>query len=295
MQLSRERQSSGLYCVVAIEELLLKKINRREFVATTAAAGATFFASRHAFALQGEALNQTSVPSPKLPNRETVPVEAVPFPMKNVRLGPSAFSAAADANRRYLKTLPPDRLLYTFRLTAGLPSSAEPLGDWEKPDCELRGHFAGGHYLSACALAFASSNDEQLKRNGDLMVAELAKCSPLHVKMSSQNRNRCWETRDLTDGIDDERRIAAGVYENPVRDFTKFLNEEGGRFGEEAQSVDAAVILISWGLGCALRVPAFEFQQHWPEQGVVARASVDCCLHKRANEGRDVPAPAGPV
>ncbi len=100
--------------------------------------------------------------------------------MKNVRLQPGAFSAAAEANYRYLKTLPPDRLLHTFRLTAGLPSSAEPLGDWEKPDCELRGHFAGGHYLSACALAFASSGDEELKRNGDLMVAELAKCQTQH-------------------------------------------------------------------------------------------------------------------
>jgi uncharacterized protein len=96
--------------------------------------------------------------------------------MKSVRLQPGAFSAAAEANRKYLKTLPPNRLLHTFRLTAGLPSSAEPLGEWEKPDCELRGHFAGGHYLSACALAFASSGDEEFKRNGDLMVAELAKC-----------------------------------------------------------------------------------------------------------------------
>ena len=164
---------------MAIEELLLKKINRREFVATTAAAGATVFASRHAFALRGEALNQT-IASSNQSNREIVPVAAVPFPMKNVRLGPGAFSAAADANRLYLKTLPPDRLLHTFRLTAGLPSSAEPLGDWEKPDCELRGHFAGGHYLSACALAFASSGDEELKRNGDLMVAELAKCQARH-------------------------------------------------------------------------------------------------------------------
>ena len=100
--------------------------------------------------------------------------------MSNVRLGPGAFSAAAEANRRYLKTLPPDRLLHTFRLTAGLPSSAEGLGDWEKPDCELRGHFVGGHYLSACALAFASSGDEELKRNGDVMVAELAKCQAQH-------------------------------------------------------------------------------------------------------------------
>jgi len=100
--------------------------------------------------------------------------------MKDVRLRPGLFSAASDANRRYLKTLPADRLLHTFRLTAGLPSSAEPLGEWEKPDCELRGHFAGGHYLSACALAFASSGDEELKHNGELMVAELARCQAQH-------------------------------------------------------------------------------------------------------------------
>ena len=96
--------------------------------------------------------------------------------MQNVRLHRGPLRAAAEANRKYLKTLAPDRLLHTFRLTAGFPSSAEPLGEWEKPDCELRGHFAGGHYLSACALAFASSADEELKRNGDLMVSELAKC-----------------------------------------------------------------------------------------------------------------------
>lgn len=155
----------------------MKKMNRREFVTTTA--GATVFASRHIFVSPGEAANQAGASSNQA-NREPVSIEAVPFPMKNVRLGPGAFSAAADANRRYLKTLPPDRLLHTFRLTAGLPSSAEPLGDWEKPDCELRGHFAGGHYLSACALAFASSNDEQLKSNGDLMVSELAKCQAKH-------------------------------------------------------------------------------------------------------------------
>jgi hypothetical protein len=40
-------------------------------------------------------------------------------------------------------------------------------------------------------------------------------------------RNRCWETRDLKDGMDDERRIAGGVYEDRVRDFTRFLNEDG--------------------------------------------------------------------
>ena len=156
----------------------MRKINRRQFVAAATAA-ATVFASKHALAFQGETHTQSAEASNSL-NRERVQVAAVPFSMKNVRLTPGTFSAAAEANRGYLKTLPPARLLHTFRLTAGLPSSAEPLGDWEKPDCELRGHFVGGHYLSACAMAFASSGDEELKHNGDLMVAELAKCQAQH-------------------------------------------------------------------------------------------------------------------
>jgi len=149
----------------------MNKISRREFVATAAAAGVTAVLPARCFALQEQA-PKSAAPS----TREVVALLPVPFPMENVRLSPGPFSAAAEANGRYLKTLPPDRLLHTFRLNAGLPSSAEPLGDWEKPDCELRGHFVGGHYLSACALAFASSGDEELKHNGDVMVAELAKC-----------------------------------------------------------------------------------------------------------------------
>jgi len=158
----------------------VNRITRRKFVATTAVVGAGAVLRSPAFAFASQSEGTSSAASSKAVNREVVAPQARPFPMKNVRLQPGALSAAAEANRRYLKTLPPDRLLHTFRLTAGLPSSAEPLGDWEKPDCELRGHFAGGHYLSACALAFASSGDEELKHNGDLMVAELAKCQAQH-------------------------------------------------------------------------------------------------------------------
>jgi len=85
-----------------------------------------------------------------------------------------------EENRRWLLSLPNDRLLHSFRVTAGLPSSAEPLGGWEKPDCELRGHFAGGHYLSACALTYASTGDDELKRKANALVTELAKCQDAH-------------------------------------------------------------------------------------------------------------------
>ena len=158
------------------------EVSRRKFVTTAAVVGigASAVLRTPAFAFQNSSTATGSTTAVKQPGREVISLRAIPFPMKDVRLQPGAFNNAAEANRKYLKTLPPDRLLHTFRLTAGLPSSAEPLGDWEKPDCELRGHFAGGHYLSACALAFASSGDEELKRNADLVVAELAKCQAQH-------------------------------------------------------------------------------------------------------------------
>ena len=73
-----------------------------------------------------------------------------------------------------------DRLLHTFRVNAGLPSAAEPLGGWEKPDCELRGHFTGGHFLSACALTYAATGDEWFKTRAAAMVAEFARCQQAH-------------------------------------------------------------------------------------------------------------------
>ncbi len=78
-------------------------------------------------------------------------------------------------NQQYLLSLPEDRLLHTFRVNAGLPSTAQPVGGWEKPDCELRGHFTG-HYLSACALSYASTGEEVFRSRASTMVAELAKC-----------------------------------------------------------------------------------------------------------------------
>ncbi|GLQ88592.1 glycoside hydrolase family 127 protein [Dyella flagellata] len=105
------------------------------------------------------------------------PVRCVqPFALNQVRLLESDFTRAAATNRRYLQSLPIDRLAHNFRLQAGRTSHATPLGGWEKPECELRGHFSGGHYLSACALAYASEGDEALRTRGDELVAALAAC-----------------------------------------------------------------------------------------------------------------------
>jgi DUF1680 family protein len=98
-----------------------------------------------------------------------------PFPLDQVRLLPGPFLDATLVNRRFLMAQDPDRLLHMFRVTAGLPSVAQPLGGWEAPDNELRGHYTG-HYLSACAKMWASMGDRDIKARGDLLVAELAKC-----------------------------------------------------------------------------------------------------------------------
>ncbi len=104
------------------------------------------------------------------------PSKLVPFPMTQVRLLDGLFKQQSDINQTYLDSLNTDRLLHSFRLTSGITSTATPYGGWELPDCNLRGHFNGGHYLSAVALAYASANNDTLRKRGDVMVAELARC-----------------------------------------------------------------------------------------------------------------------
>jgi DUF1680 family protein len=86
-----------------------------------------------------------------------------PFPLASVRLDTGIFKQQEEINARYLDSLTVDRLLHSFRVTAGISSSVTPYKGWEDPTCELRGHFAGGHFLSAVALASAGSGNSVLK------------------------------------------------------------------------------------------------------------------------------------
>ncbi len=107
-----------------------------------------------------------------VPNK--VAFKAVSFQLEDVRLLDGPFKDAMVRDQNYLLSLEPDRMLHMFRVTAGLPSTAEPLGGWESPTTELRGH-SMGHYLSAVAIMYASTGDARFKQRGDLLVAELAK------------------------------------------------------------------------------------------------------------------------
>jgi DUF1680 family protein len=139
--------------------------SRRKFLKTSACAAGLCFAGTSAVA---EAL---STDGPEHPLGRIVP-----FPLASVRLAPGIFKEQAEINARYLDSLTVDRLLHSFRLTAGISSSATPYKGWEDPTCELRGHFTGGHFLSAVALASATSGNDELKNRGDQVVAGLAQC-----------------------------------------------------------------------------------------------------------------------
>src|ERR1700761_3707914 len=106
-------------------------------------------------------------------NRQTP--RLMPFALSDVRLTGGPFQDMHAWNAGYMKRLSTDSLLHTFRVNAGVASNATPLGGWEDPKGELRGHFVG-HYLSACALGFASAGDNELKQRGDAIVAGLAQC-----------------------------------------------------------------------------------------------------------------------
>lgn len=179
------------------------RVSRRNFLATAAVSVAGSALIPKSLFAQDPVVDAV-VKDGKLLSREKVPWKVRPFSMKQVRLGQGPCTAAMEADRKYLHSLPPDRLLHTFRINAKIASSAQPLGGWEAPDCELRGHYAGGHYLSAVALMYASTGDDDLKKNGDMVVAELAKCQksmsdggylsafPVEFFDRLRNRERVW-------------------------------------------------------------------------------------------------------
>jgi DUF1680 family protein len=99
---------------------------------------------------------------------------AEPFSLHQVRLLDGPFHDAMLRTQKYLLEIDSDRLLHNFRMNAGIASIAKPLGGWEAPDVELRGHSLG-HFLSACALMYASTGDERFKSKAEHIVDELAK------------------------------------------------------------------------------------------------------------------------
>ena len=99
--------------------------------------------------------------------------EAQAFDLTDVRLLDGPFKKAMLLDADYLLRLEPDRLLSWFRKEAGLKPKGEVYGGWEKQG--VAGHSLG-HYLSACAMMFASTGDVRFRERANYIVDELELC-----------------------------------------------------------------------------------------------------------------------
>jgi len=145
------------------------------------------------------------------PGRAPEVVRAPAFDVSAVRLLDGPFRQAQELDLKYLLSLDPTRLWLMFRVTAGLESWAKPLGGWEAPGVELRGHTLG-HYLSACSLMYASTGDADLKQRCDRIVTELAKCQAAMVQQGYHPGYLAAFPESLFDRVDAQKPVWAPWY-----------------------------------------------------------------------------------
>lgn len=99
-------------------------------------------------------------------------MKASPFALKDVTLLDGPFKEAMQRNGAYLLKIDPDRFLYFFRVTAGLPPKAPATyGGWETKVGRML-----GHYLSACSMIYASTGDKQYLERVNYIVSQIGEC-----------------------------------------------------------------------------------------------------------------------
>lgn len=98
------------------------------------------------------------------------------FPAGSVRLtGKSMVKTAQDRRLAFLLKVNDDQMLYNFRAAAGLDTKGAPkMIGWDSPDSLLKGHTTG-HYLSALALCYGTTRNEQILQKLRYMIEELNK------------------------------------------------------------------------------------------------------------------------
>ena len=97
---------------------------------------------------------------------------AVPFNLKEITLLDSPFKDAMTLNARWLLELQPDRLLYRYRVSAGITPKDSSYTGWEE---RFSGHTLG-HYMSACAMMYAATGDDIFEKRLDYIIDELEIC-----------------------------------------------------------------------------------------------------------------------
>ncbi len=148
-----------------------KKLTRRKFLKV---AGVTA-----GVAVTAGAANPGGIASLLAAPLNAAPQSIFPFALNQVTLnsGTTApFIGNRDREYAYLTFVDNDRMLYNFKVAAGLSTNgAAALGGWDAPDVQLRGH-STGHYLKALAQAYAGGGGSAYLTKINYMITELGKC-----------------------------------------------------------------------------------------------------------------------
>jgi DUF1680 family protein len=105
--------------------------------------------------------------------KNEIPKKVNAFEISDVTLLDGPFKRATELNKQVLLNYEPDKFLAKFRIEAGLKPKAKHYEGWESET--LAGHSLG-HYLSAGALMYQSTNNEQFLERVKYIVDELEQC-----------------------------------------------------------------------------------------------------------------------
>ena len=104
------------------------------------------------------------------------------FHLSAVRLLDGPFKRAQETDKKYMLALNVDRLLAPYLVEAGLQPKAKPYGNWEGTG--LGGHI-GGHYLSALAINYAGTANNECKQRMLYMISELKTANSSLLRVDS--------------------------------------------------------------------------------------------------------------
>ena len=147
---------------------------------------------------------------------EVATFRALPFELEDVTLLDGPFKEATELNAQSLLNYDPDRFLARFRERAGLEPKAEPYGGWEAQS--LAGHSLG-HYLSACALMYQTTGDEEFLDRVNYIVEELAICQEAYGDgYVGAFARTALDEEDISSRIDDADAVECGkqVFEEEI-------------------------------------------------------------------------------
>ena len=126
--------------------------------------------------------------------------KAEPLPLSKVTInGDNRLTSNRDLDIQAILSWDVSQQLYNYRDTYGLSTEGYRRSDgWDSPTTKLKGH-GSGHYMSALAFAFASTENPEyknkLRNNIKRMVDELRECQE-RTFVWSDSLNRYFEARD---------------------------------------------------------------------------------------------------